>query len=84
MHEARTKLSLQLQEKSDQSEVTATLSHFTSDNTQRLLDLRNEIFTRLTESLTQMTDSIARKASVDDVRRLAEEKLDLSVFKSAV
>jgi GTP-binding protein EngB required for normal cell division len=51
VHETRTKLALQMQDKSDQAEVTATLSNFTSDNTQRLLDLRSEVFNRLTESL---------------------------------
>lgn len=50
LHEARSKLAMQLGEKSDQGEVTAALSNFTSDNTQRLLDLRSEVFNRIAES----------------------------------
>lgn len=50
LHEARSKLVMQLGEKSDQAEVTAALSNFTSDNTQRLLDLRSELFNRIAES----------------------------------
>ena len=64
--------------------MTATLSNFTSDNTQRLLDLRSEVFTRLTESLAQVSDALQRKASVEELRRIADEKMDLGVFKSAI
>lgn len=74
----------QLQDKSDQAEVTSALSNFTSDNTQRMLDIRNEIMSRLTDSLNHITDAIRAKASMDDLRRIAEDKVDLSMFKSTV
>jgi len=39
---------------------------------------------RLTEALNHMTDAIRAKANMDEVRRIAEEKLDLSVFKATI
>jgi len=60
------------------------LTNFTSDNTQRLLEVRSECLTKLTESLSQVSDAIHRKANADEVRRIAEDKVDMTFFKTSL
>ena len=64
------------------AEFTATVSNFNSDITQKLLDMRSEIFSRISELNTQTMDVVAQKANQDDFRQLIEEKVDMSVMKT--
>ena len=65
----------------NQSEFTSALSQFNSENTQRLLDLRGEVFSRSADLNTQCMDAIAKKANHEDFRALVEEKVDMTVMK---
>jgi len=49
-----------------------------------LLEVRNECLTKLTESLSQVSDAIHRKANADEVRRIAEDKVDMTFFKTSL
>ena len=82
LNELRAKLSQQIQETINQSEFTSALQQFNSENTQRLLDLRGEIFSRTADLNTQCMDAIAKKANHEDFRALVEEKVDMSVMKT--
>ena len=80
--ETRQKLSQQLQDTITASEFTSSLSTFNSDNTQRMLDLRSEVFARVAELNTQCMDAVAKKANHEDFRALVEEKVDTAVLKT--
>ena len=64
------------------AEFTATTSNLNSDVTQKLLDLRSEVFTRVADLNTQTMDYVAQKANQDDFRQLIDEKVDISVMKT--
>ena len=49
LNEMRAKLTSQVQEMTTSAEFTASLSNFSSDVTQKLLDLRSEVFTRVAD-----------------------------------
>ena len=49
LNEMRAKLTAQVQEMATSAEFTASLSNFSSDVTQKLLDLRSEVFTRVAD-----------------------------------
>lgn len=78
----RAKLTSQVQEMVTSSEFTANISHFNSDITQKLLDLRSEVLTRVADLNTQTMDVVAMKANQDDFRVLIDEKVDMSVMKT--
>ena len=82
LNETRAKLSQQLQETVSASEFTASMSTFNSDNTQRMLDLRGEVFARVAELNAQCMDAVAKKATHEDFRALVEEKVDMAVLKT--
>ena len=59
LNEFRAKIAAQVQEMVPQAEFTATISNFNSDITQKLLDLRSELFSRISELNTQTMDVVA-------------------------
>ena len=59
LNEFRAKIAAQVQEMVPQAEFTATASNLNSDITQKLLDLRSEIFSRVSELNTQTMDVVA-------------------------
>lgn len=71
-----------VQEMVTSAEFTATISNFNSDITQKLLDLRSEVLTRVADLNTQTMDVVAMKANQDDFRVLIDEKVDMSVMKT--
>jgi hypothetical protein len=71
-----------VQESVSAAEFTAITSNLNSDVTQKLLDLRSEVFTRVADLNTQTMDCVAQKANQDDFRTLIEEKVDISVMKT--
>ena len=70
------------QEKVDHSEFTSALSNFTADMTQRLLDLRSEMFAKITDVSNTCLSAITKKANHDDFKLLMEEKVDMQVLKT--
>ena len=82
LNELRNKLSNQVQEKVDHSEFTSSISNFTADMTQKLLDLRTEIFKRITDQNNECMNAIAKKANHEDFKILMEEKVDMQVLKT--
>ena len=82
LNELRAKISQQLQETVPQAEFAAALSQFSSENTQRMLDLRGEVFQRSAELNAQCMDAVAKKANHEDFRTLVEEKVDMAVLKT--
>ena len=50
--------------------------------TQKLLDLRSELFTRVTELNSQTMDIVSKKVNQDDFTHLIDEKVDISVMKT--
>ena len=82
LNETRAKLSQQLQDTVSASEFASSFSTFNSDNTQRMLDLRSEVFSRVAELNAQCMDTVAKKANHEDFRALVEEKVDMAVLKT--
>ena len=64
------------------SEFTATTSTINSDVTQKLLDMRSDIFTRIADLNSQTMDVVSQKANQDDFRQILDEKVDVSVMKT--
>ena len=71
-----------MQEKVDHGEFTSSISNFTADMTQRLLDLRSESFTKITDVSNQCMSAITKKANHEDFKLLMEEKVDMQVLKT--
>ena len=61
--ELRAKVISQVQEMVTSAEFTAKMSNLGSDTTQRLLDLRSEVFTRTAELNQQTLQAVAQKAN---------------------
>ena len=65
-----------IENKSDSSELQAIVSNFGSDHTQRLLELRGEVTTKLSEMNSVLHDNLQKKVSYEDFRHVIEEKVD--------
>ena len=50
--------------------------------TQKLLDLRTEIFKRMTDQNNECMNAISKKANHEDFKILMEEKVDMQVLKT--
>ena len=63
-------------------DFTVVTHNINSEFTQKLLDLRSELFTRVNELNSQTMDIVATKANQDDFASLIDEKVDVSVMKT--
>ena len=68
INDFRAKMTSQVQESVTGAEFTATVSNMNSDITQKLLDLRSEVFTRMADLNAQTMDAVSNKANQDDFR----------------
>lgn len=49
---------------------------------QKVLDLRSEVFCKMTDQMNQCMSAVAKKANHEDFKLLAEEKVDMCMLKT--